>query len=189
MRRASPAGRPPELRVEAPERCGPEGVLRDLDRDELARRLGELPGDVEAVGVCLLWGFRHPAHERAVADEALPDAHVSLSHEVAGVFREYERLATTVVDAALSPLLSRYLARLTERTGDAGLPEPEVMLSSGGVAAAATAAATRVLDGAVGPGRRRGGRRTRRSAAAEPWASTWAARRATCRSSSTAAWR
>ena len=61
-----------------------------------------------AVAVCLLWGFRHPEHERAVAEAieaALPGAHVSTSHETAGVFREYERLATTVVDAALSPLL------------------------------------------------------------------------------------
>ena len=95
--------------MEAPERCGPDGVLRELDEDELAERLRALPGDVEAVAVCLLWGFRHPAHEREAADavrDALPDAHVSTSHEAAGVFREYERLATTVVDAALSPLLA-----------------------------------------------------------------------------------
>ena len=143
---------PPELRVEAPERCGPEGVLRELDSDLLRERLADLPGEVESVAVCLLWGFRHPGHERAVAELA-PDVHLSLSHEVAGVFREYERLATTVVDAALSPLLSRYLARLTERTGEAGLPEPEVMLSSGGVAAAATAArhgSWTVLSGPAG---------------------------------------
>ena len=143
---------PPALRVEAPERCGPDGVLRELDSGLLRERLAELPGEVESVAVCLLWGFRHPGHERAVAELA-PDVHVSLSHEVAGVFREYERLATTVVDAAVSPLLSRYLARLTERTGRAGLPEPEVMLSSGGVAAAATAArhgSWTVLSGPAG---------------------------------------
>ena len=117
---------------------------------------GELDGDVEAVAVCLLWGFRHPDHERAAAEAvsaALPGVHVSTSHETAGVFREYERLATTVVDAALSPLLARYLARLTERTGDGGLPEPEVMLSSGGVADASAAAAHgswTVLSGPAG---------------------------------------
>jgi N-methylhydantoinase A len=147
-----PAVVPPELRVEAPERCGADGVLRALDEGALRERLAGLPGDVEAVAVCLLWGFRHPEHERAVGD-ALPEVHVSLSHEVAGVFREYERLATTVVDAALSPLLSRYLARLAERTGEAGLPEPEVMLSSGGVASAATAArhgSWTVLSGPAG---------------------------------------
>ena len=78
---ASAAGRPAELRVEAPERCGPDGVLRELDeRASWHGGCGGLPGDVEAVAVCLLWGFRHPAHERAAAaavPEALPDAHVS----------------------------------------------------------------------------------------------------------------
>ena len=147
---------PAELRVAAPERCGPDGVLRELDREALERRLRDLDGDVGAVAVCLLWAFRHPEHERAAAEAieaALPGAHVSTSHETAGVFREYERLATTVVDAALSPLLARYLARLRERTGAAGLPEPEVMLSSGGVADGSTAAAHgswTVLSGPAG---------------------------------------
>ena len=132
----------PEQRVAAPERCGPEGVLRELDGDVLRQRLGELGDRVEAVAVCLLWGFRHPDHERAVAEiaaQVLPDAHVSTSHETAGVFREYERLATTVVDASLSPLLSRYIERLSERAREAELPALEVMLSSGGVADAAIA--------------------------------------------------
>ena len=132
---------PTELRVAVPERMGPEGVLRALDEDALREALAGL--DVEAAAVCLLWGFRHPEHERRVAellDEAAPDVQVSTSHETAGVFREYERCVTTVVDAALSPLLRGYLERLTERAREAGLPEPEVMLSSGGTAAAAMAA-------------------------------------------------
>ena len=60
-----------------------------------------------------------------LAAEALGDVHVSTSHETAGVFREYERCATTVVDAALSPLLRGYLARLT-RAGQRtpGCPSP-----------------------------------------------------------------
>ena len=89
----------------------------------------------------------------------LPDVHVSTSHETAGVFREYERCATTIVDAALSPLLRRYL-RAAGRAlpASAGLPEPEVMLSSGGVAERRHGRAPRVVDRALGPGRRRGGR-------------------------------
>jgi N-methylhydantoinase A len=145
-----------DLRVAAPERCGPDGVLRELDEDAMRERLAELDDDVEAVAVCLLWGFRHPEHERRVAElaaEALPDAHVSTSHGTAAVFREYERLATTTVDAAVSPLLRRYLSRLTERTEEGGLPRPEIMLSSGGVADASTAAAHgswTVLSGPAG---------------------------------------
>ncbi|MGI8660394.1 MAG: hydantoinase/oxoprolinase N-terminal domain-containing protein, partial [Thermoleophilaceae bacterium] len=148
---------PPELRVAAPERCGPDGVLTPLDEAELSRRLElVLDDEVEGVAVCLLWGFRHTAHERAAAaavSDALPAAHVSTSHETAGVVREYERLATTVLDAALSPLLGRYLERLARRLQREGLPPAEIMLSSGGVAPAASAAAHgswAVLSGPAG---------------------------------------
>jgi N-methylhydantoinase A len=147
---------PPELRVPVPERMGPDGVLRDLDSDRLGELVRERCSDVEAVAVCLLWGFRHRDHERAAAEllaAELPNVHVSTSHETAGVFREYERCATTIVDAALSPLLRRYLERLAERARDAGLPEPEVMLSGGGVASAGTAArhgSWTVLSGPAG---------------------------------------
>jgi N-methylhydantoinase A len=154
------AGHPPplvpaSLRVAVPERTGPNGVLRPLDEEALRSALKEV--DCEAAAVCLLWGFRHPGHERRAASlvaEALgPDVHVSTSHETAGVFREYERCVTTIVDAALSPLLRGYLSRLTERAEEAGLPEPEVMLSSGGTASAATAArhgSWTVLSGPAG---------------------------------------
>ena len=54
---------PPELRVAAPERCGPEGVIDALDASELRRRL-DAAGEFDAVAICLLWGFRHPEHER-----------------------------------------------------------------------------------------------------------------------------
>ena len=150
-------GHPPpiaELRVAVPERTGPDGVLRPLDEDALREALDGL--DCEAIAVCLLWGFRHPEHERraaVLAAEVLGDVHVSTSHETAGVFREYERCVTTIVDAALSPLLRGYLGRLAERAGAAGLPEPEVMLSSGGTASAATAArhgSWTVLSGPAG---------------------------------------
>ena len=142
---------PPERRVAVPERTGPAGVLRELDEELLRERLAEL--DAESAAVCLLWGFRHPDHERRVAELAGDRMHVSTSHETAGVFREYERCATTVVDAALSPLLRRYLERLAERARGAGLPVPEVMLSGGGVVAAATAArhgSWTVLSGPAG---------------------------------------
>jgi N-methylhydantoinase A len=153
------AGNPPplvpaELRVGVPERTGPDGVLRALDEAALLEALSGL--DCEAVAVCLLWGFRHPEHERRageLAADVLDGVHVSTSHETAGVFREYERCVTTIVDAALSPLLRGYLERLTERAGSAGLPAPEVMLSSGGTAAAGTAArhgSWTVLSGPAG---------------------------------------
>lgn len=153
------AGHPPplvpaELRMPVPERCGPDGVIRALDEEALRERIADLPGDVESAAVCLLWGFRHHDHEQAAASMlAERDLHVSTSHETAGVFREYERCATTIVDAAISPLLRRYLERLTERARDAGLPAPEIVLSGGGVVDAPTAArhgSWTVLSGPAG---------------------------------------
>ena len=147
---------PPTLRIAAPERCGPQGVLRELNHDLLRERLEALEPGVEAVAISLLWGFLHPAHEETVAEiarAALPDAHVSTSHETAAVFREYERTTTTVVDAAVSPLLRTYLGRLTDRTRAADLPDAEIMLSSGGVIDAAGAAehgSWTVLSGPAG---------------------------------------
>jgi N-methylhydantoinase A len=120
------------------ERMGSESVLEQLDLDSLPEI------EAEAVAVCLLFSFRDPAHEKAVAEELrrrLPGAHVVASHEVAPEFREYERASTTATDAYLGPVVSRYLRALAERCGESGLPEPLVMRSSGGVASLAEAAA------------------------------------------------
>lgn len=148
---------PRELRFTVRERTGPGGVVRPLDRAHLARTVAAVAAArVDAVAVCLLFGFLHPAHERAVGEalaEALPGVTVSLSCEVLPEVREYERMSTTVADAYLGPRLGEYLQRLEQRSLSAGLPEPLVMQSSGGVADAATAArhpARFVLSGPAG---------------------------------------
>jgi len=148
---------PPELRFGAPERMTPDGPLRELS-DDAAAALAAHVADAgpQAVAIVLLHAYRHPRHELRIRDAlaaALPDAHVSLSHEVVGTFREYERAATTEIDAALSPLLGRYLRRLAERAAEAGLPEPAIMQSNGGLtdlASAAGHAAWTVLSGPAG---------------------------------------
>lgn len=148
---------PDELRFGAPERMTPEGPLRPLDEAaarELAGRIGA--AGAEAVAVALLHSYRHPEHEQALAEllrAELPDVHISLSNEVVGTFREFERAATTEVDAALSPLLKGYLEHLTRRAVEAGLPEPSVMQSNGGLIDAAAAgghASWTVLSGPAG---------------------------------------
>jgi N-methylhydantoinase A/oxoprolinase/acetone carboxylase beta subunit len=145
---------PPERRFAARERTGPEGVLEPLR--ELEGLVDAVAGaEPEAIAVCLLHSYRHPDHERAIG-AALRErlgVHVSLSHEVVGTFREFERAATTEVDAALSPLLARYLRRLLDASRDTGLPTPAIMQSSGGLAALDTAAehaALAVLSGPAG---------------------------------------
>jgi N-methylhydantoinase A len=147
----------PELRFEARERVGPEGVVAALPGDEPGRLAAAIEASgAEAVAVCLLFSYLDPGHEQRIAAELrrrLPGVHVSASHEVLPRFREYERCSTTVIDAYLSPLLGSYLGRLGEAAGEAGLPQPLVMRSSGGVAPAAEAAragAWSVLSGPAG---------------------------------------
>jgi N-methylhydantoinase A len=117
--------------------------------------LSSLPEiDAEAVAVCLLHSYRHPEHERAVAADVrrrLPDAHVVASHEVAPEFREYERASTTAADAYLGPTTARYLRALAGAASGAGLPEPLVMRSSGGVASVEEAASHPALVLVSGP--------------------------------------
>lgn len=148
---------PRELRLEVEERCGPEGVITPLDEAGARAAIeAAAQGGAESIAVCLLFAFRHPAHERRIrelAEELAPGIHVSLSHQAVGTFREYERCATTVADAALSPLLAGYLRRLGEGATAAGLPSPRVMLSSGGTVPAAIAgvnASWTVLSGPAG---------------------------------------
>ncbi len=145
---------PAALRFPVAERCEPGGVLRALDPDSLADTIRRLrDARVDSVAVCLLHSYAHPEHERRVAravEEALPGVHVSASHELVSVFREYERTSTAVIDAYLSPLLRGYLDRLADQARAAGLPEPEIMRSSGGLTSASEAgrhAAWTVLSG------------------------------------------
>jgi N-methylhydantoinase A len=132
------------------ERIGPEGVLEPLELESLPR----LDEQVEAVAVCTLFSFRDHSHERAVAEELrrrLPWARVVASHEIAPEFREYERASTAAADAYLGPAVSVYLEALRDACREAGLPEPLVMRSSGGVATLAEAAAHPAVALVSGP--------------------------------------
>jgi N-methylhydantoinase A len=156
------ADRPPplvprELRFTVAERMGPAGVLRPLAETETARVVAALAAaEVEAVAVCLIFGFLHPEHERAVGAAiraALPAVPVSLSCELLPEFREYERTATVAADAYLAPRVQAYLRRLAGRAAERGLPGPLVMQSTGGVAGIDVAAAQParvVLSGPAG---------------------------------------
>jgi N-methylhydantoinase A len=130
------------------ERIGPDGVVKPLELDSLT------DVDADAIAVCLLFSFRDPTHEAAVADELrrrVPGAHVVASHEVAPEFREYERASTTVADAYLGPVTARYLRAVGGAAAAVGLPTPLVMRSSGGVATIDEAVAHPALILVSGP--------------------------------------
>ncbi|HEX5613322.1 MAG TPA: hydantoinase/oxoprolinase family protein [Burkholderiales bacterium] len=137
---------PRERRLEVDERLRADGsVLRPLEEAEARRAVRSLAqAGVESVAVCLLNSFENPAHELAlkrILAEEFPAASVSISYEVLPQIREYERTSTTVTNAYVKPLTEKYLRRLEERLADIGFHgRLFIMLSSGGVTSAQTAA-------------------------------------------------
>ena len=137
---------PRERRLEVVERLRADGsVLTPLDEAQARDTVRALAGmGVESVAVCLLNSFENPAHELAlkrILAEELPAVSVSISYEVLPRIREYERTSTTVTNAYVKPLTERYLLRLRERLGALGFGgRLFIMLSSGGVTSAETAA-------------------------------------------------
>lgn len=110
---------------------------------------------IEAIAVCLLHSYAHPQHELAVRDalaEALPDVSISLSHEIAREWREYERASSAVMSAYVAPVVQRYLNNLEEqllaREMDAKV---HIMQSSGGVTTAEKAKQNPVFTLLSGP--------------------------------------
>ena len=130
--------RPPPLvargdRIGLAGRLGPDGAeITPLDDDELAALPDRVAG-ADAVAVSLLHSYADPGHETRVAD-ALADVAVpvSVSARLLPEYREYERTATTVVNAYVAPSMDRYLGRLA---GAAGAERVRIMGSGGGAIA------------------------------------------------------
>ncbi|MFY9317084.1 MAG: hydantoinase/oxoprolinase family protein [Burkholderiales bacterium] len=137
---------PRDRRLEVDERLRADGsVLRPLDEAQARATVREMAQlGVESVAVCLLNSFENPAHELALKRllaEELPQASVSISYEVLPQIREYERSSTTVTNAYVKPLTETYLRRMRERLAGLGFRgRLFIMLSSGGVTSAETAA-------------------------------------------------
>ncbi|MBI4013444.1 MAG: hydantoinase/oxoprolinase family protein [Candidatus Rokubacteria bacterium] len=150
---------PRARRIGVRERLRADGRVEiPLDRRSLDRAIAQLTRDgVEAVAVCYFHAYRDGRHEvttRTALTKALPGVYVSLSSEVLPQIKEYERVCTTVVNAYVGPILSRYLARLGTRLRDAGYAGAVlIMQSHGGVAPideAVRLAAGAVLSGPAG---------------------------------------
>ncbi|MBS1862045.1 MAG: hydantoinase/oxoprolinase family protein [Actinobacteria bacterium] len=100
---------------------------------------------VESCAVCLLFSFLNSDHEMQIARalrERIPDLGVAVSAEICAEIKEYERASTTVVAAALQPLVADYVAGVERGLEEQDVTAPFfVMQSSGGVMSAAQAQA------------------------------------------------
>jgi N-methylhydantoinase A len=143
--------------VGVPERIGSQGqVIRPLDVDRLVTACREVrQRPIEAVAISLLFSYVNPEHERQVREvvaRELPGLPVSVSHEVAPIWREYERTSTTVADAYLKPLMERYIRSLSSTLSGAGLTTPwTIMKSNGGAMLASGAALHPIQTAQSGP--------------------------------------
>lgn len=126
-------------RREVNERVTHKGeVLQPIDLDELDAEVDFLVGEgVEAIAIAFLHSYAFPDHERAAKERIKfkhPSLPVSVSHEIASEWREYERTSTTVLNSFIQPIVKGYLERLKGNLTQFGYDKPlAVMQSSGGV--------------------------------------------------------
>ena len=136
---------PRRRRREVTERMLADGSIDTiLDKDQALATLRELTAEgVTSVAICLIHSYANPAHEQAIAqlvfDYNLP-LDVSLSSEVLPEIQEFERTATTVINAYVRPKVSTYLGRMEDRLRRDGYTRSFLLMQSGGGVIAAPAA-------------------------------------------------
>lgn len=130
---------PEDLRKEVAERVGSDGsVIEQIGGADVRKAIHELvDANAEAVAIVFLHSYANSAHEeeaeRIVAQE-IPDLSVSTSYHVSREIREYERTSTTVANAYVQPLTSRYLGRLESELSQLGYTRRlHLMTSAGGI--------------------------------------------------------
>ena len=129
----------------------------DIDDDQIRQAVTELADEVDSLAVNLLWSFENPAHEQRVAeiaDEVAPELPTYLSHEVTARLGEYERGATTAVNAYTAPVLEAYVDELTDELSAQGLDAPVYLMKSTGgampISNASTEAVATIMSGPTG---------------------------------------
>ncbi len=139
------------------ERVAADGtVLQALDLGEVEGLIPQLRNaGIESVAICFLHSYRSPAHEEQAAKTLRDEGfRVSASHEVLPEYREYERWATTAVNAYVAPLMATYLGKLQAELV-AGAMESQgalrIMQSNGGSISAARASTEAVQTILSGP--------------------------------------
>ena len=148
---------PRHLRFEIAERVRHTGaVLHPLDEDAtraVARRIAAL--GIRSVALCFLHAYANPDNERRAREiilEEHPEAHVTISSDVASELREFERTSTVAINASTIPIISAYLDGLSQALSERGLErELFVMQSNGGVITSRTARSLPVRTVMSGP--------------------------------------
>jgi N-methylhydantoinase A len=123
--------------VEVDERVDVAGeIVRPLDESEARAAVESLSArGVRAVAVCTLWSTVNGTHERRLRElvhDVIPDASVSLSHEVSHSVGEYARMTTTAANAALRRVAGDYVTELERQLRELGCPVPVMLMTGAG---------------------------------------------------------
>jgi N-methylhydantoinase A len=111
-------------------------ILTELDEDD-ARRVAEIlkKRDVKAIAVCFINAYVNGSNERRMKEilqEVMPDVHISISSQIMPEIFEHERFSTTMVNAAVSPVVVDYVSRLSDKLSEGGYSRDLLLLHSGG---------------------------------------------------------
>jgi N-methylhydantoinase A len=129
---------PRDCRVEVAERLANDGtVIVPLAEQQIVDAIGKLQRTgADAVAILFMHAYANADHEEraaALVRKHWPGVYVCASHEVLSEFREFERFATTTVNASLMPVMDRYLDRFEHGVAALGIRQaPRVMQSNGG---------------------------------------------------------
>ncbi len=146
--------------VEVKERIQWDGkILKKLDEEDLNNIANKINNEkIKAIAICFLHSYINPEHEIR-AKEILKknignDVVISLSHEIAREWREYERASTAVMNSYIGPITNKYLKSLGNQLSEGKYYKPlYIMQSNGGVIRVETAIGQPVktlLSGPVG---------------------------------------
>lgn len=124
-------------RLTVKERVDASGnILAPLDEDDARRVAGILKKrGVEAIAVCFINSYVNGQNERRMKEilhEIMPDVHISISSQIMPEIFEHERFSTTMVNAAVSPVVVDYVSRLNEKLAEGGYTRDLLLLHSGG---------------------------------------------------------
>ena len=128
---------PRYLRTEVPERLNHQGsIVIPLDEKATRKVVERLKArEVDGIAVCFLHAYANPSHERRVREiihEVYPEAQVSISSDITGEFREFERTSTVVLNTYVMPRMRAYVSDLEARLTDSGFRGALNMIQSTG---------------------------------------------------------
>lgn len=145
--------------IEVSGRMNADGKeIREIDQAQVERALKKLKKqNIEAITICLMNSYVNGAHEKKIAEitkKIFPNLTISISHEILPEMFEYERTLTTVANAVVRPVVSKYVSNLETELRKMGMKgQISLLRSDGGLMSAAksqTAPVNLLMSGPAG---------------------------------------